>query len=85
MEEIEKYDNNGNFIYYQNEEGYKQWYEYDENNRLTHHKDNHGIDVYYRYEIKIEQIEMTKEEFKEFKKYQKKEIPKTRFELIDFD
>lgn len=40
MNELRKYDNNGNSIYYRNSNGYECWKEYDDKGNIIHYKNS---------------------------------------------
>ena len=39
-----KFDDNGNRIYFKDSNGYEEWYNYDFNNHLIHTKDSNGYE-----------------------------------------
>ncbi len=86
--EIEKYDDNGNLIYFKCPDGYELWEEYDKNNKLIHYKNTSGLEWWAKYDELKNKIEITEQEYKEieFRKNGKKYNSRTkcsRFELMD--
>ncbi len=49
-EEIEKYDENNNLIYYKNSLGDEFWREYDKNNNIIYYKDSNDMEYFKKYD-----------------------------------
>ena len=47
---VKKFDENGNKIYFNDNNGYEEWYEYDANNNMVHEKCSNGFECWYEYD-----------------------------------
>ncbi len=88
-EEIKKYDEKGNLIYWKDSYG-EEWQKYDENNRIIYYKSSIDTDYgyWYMYSDLGRRIEITEQEFLEieFRKKEQEYLSRkkvTRFELMD--
>jgi len=83
-EEIEKYDDRGNIVYYEASTGYKIWYEYDENNNCVHYRTSEGHEEWHKHD-KGYMTNITQQEFKQIERIKlylnNKKI--NRFEIMD--
>ncbi len=76
----EKYDNNGNEIYFQDFcDSREYWWEYDENNRIIYSRTDNDVEFWYKYDDCGIRISISKKEFEEIKNLNKF----TRFEIMD--
>jgi len=79
-----EYDEYNNCIHSKYSNGYEYWYRYDENNNI-HYKSNNGYESWYKYDKDNEQIEITKQEFKQIerRKLYLNNKKCSRFEIMD--
>ena len=47
---VKKFDENGNKIYYKENNGYERWNEYDSNGNEIHYKDSRGFEYWKEYD-----------------------------------
>ena len=87
-EEIKKYDDKENLVYWKFFDGYEEWYKYDENNNQVYCKNSIGDKWWYKYNKYNEQITATEQEYNEieFRKKEKEYLSRTkcsRFEIME--
>ncbi len=89
MNEIKKYDDRGNLIYFNNSNGFEYWQKYDENNNIIYWKDCLGHEFWNKFDEYGKCIEITHQEFKQIERTKlKQELylnnkKCNRFELMD--